>query len=855
MKNRTILPLLLLILLLISISAISASDVTKDGTDTLSSLDDSNQISTIEEDANVPTSTESEVVDSDLPETDSSEVDDISCSTSLDEGVIENTSSNEVTDGEIVPVNDLNGSYSLEVSNPTIVSPKTFTYSNMAAGSTKNTFAVYLFGVNMNSVNLAKLKSCHIGNIFLNFYAYDTYGKSKVESFIKKANSYGIQVHIWMQVYYDGQWHNPATASSSYINSKINEAAKYAKLKGVAGIHLDYLRFAGSGSLRASKYSNGVSAINSIVKKIVTKVKAIDKNILVSGALMPEKGDAITYYGQNSAQLGKYLDIIVPMAYKGNYGASSSWIKSIAQYYTKHAGTAQVWIALQTYKSDNDVTKLSASALKTDAQNAISGGANGVVFFRYALSNLFDVSSISGVKAKSTTGSVSAASTKVSVSDILNAANSIRSYYAKNKKLPKTVKIGSLKCTMAQFLYYGSFAISNLNSAKKSAISKIGSLYEPSSPNSGDSISNKNWVKSMYVDSAKRTYKWIKENGQGPNYSTTNIGRLNYNNLVEGFAAILSYYKSYKTLPDYITVTNKKPAVLPSKPVTSYTISEIITAANTVRAYYAKNKALPKSVKIGTKSVSMTRFLYYESLTIVKLKNKNMSNVPVMSKALSEPEDPFMGDQLEKKHLKMDGYVDSARRTYKYILEHQQGPNYSSTAVGKVNFCDLTESFSRILTYYGHHNELPASVIVTTSSGSPDTSSITKLAKSLTKGLTSNYSKAVKMFNWVRDNIKYSYYYNSQQGAAKTLKLRSGNCCDQSNLYVAMCRAVGITIRYVHGYCHFSDGWYGHVWTEVKVNGKWYSADTISTRNNFGEINNWNTKTVTIYARYENLPF
>ncbi|WP_295722769.1 transglutaminase domain-containing protein [uncultured Methanobrevibacter sp.] len=852
MKNRTILPLLL-ILLLISISAISASDVTN-GTDTLSSVDDSNQISTIEEDANVPTSTEGEVVDSDLPDPCSSKVEDISCSTSIDEGVVENASLNEVTNGEIIPINDLKASYSLEVTNPTIVNQNKFISTNMAAGSSKNTFGVYLFGVNMNSVNLAKLKSYHIGNIFLNFYAYDTYGKSKVESFIKKANSYGIQVHIWMQVYYDGQWHNPATASSSYINSKINEAVKYAKLRNVAGIHLDYLRFAGSGSLRASKYSNGVSAINSLVQKIVKKVKAIDKNILVSAALMPEKGDSITYYGQNSAQLGKYLDILVPMAYKGNYAASSSWIKSVAQYYAKHSAKAQVWIALQSYKSDSDTTKLSASALKTDAQNAINGGAQGVVFFRYALSNLFDVSSISGVKEKSTTGS-SSASSKVAVTEILNASNTIRTYYAKNKKLPKTVKVGSLKCTMAQFLYYEALAISNLHNGKKSALSKIGSLKEPSSPNAGDKISNKKWSKSQYVDSATRTYKWIKQNGQGPNYSTTNMGRLNYNNLVEGFAAVLSYYKSYKNLPDYITITNKKPAVVPPKPVTSFTISQIITAANTVRAYYAKNKALPTSVKIGTKSVSMTRFLYYESLAIVNIKNNNLSNIPVMTRALSEPEDPFMGDQLEKKHLKMDGYVDSARRTYKYILEHKQGPNYSSTAVGKINFCDLTDAFSRILTYYGHHSELPASVVVTTSSGSPDTSSITKLAKSLTKGLTSNYAKAVKMFNWVRDNIKYSYYYNSQQGAAKTLKLRSGNCCDQSNLYVAMCRAVSLTIRYVHGYCHFSDGWYGHVWTEVKIKGKWYSADTISTRNNFGEINNWDTKTATIYARYDNLPF
>ena len=671
MKNRTILPLILLILLIFSISAISASDVTN-GTDTLSSLDDSNQISTIDEDTstpvegNIPEATDVEVDGSgmDSPSIVSTDVGELSCSTSLDDGVIISAPEMEVKTEGIVQIVDLpKGSYSLEVSNPTIVNKKTLSRPNMAAGSSNNTFAVYLFGVNMNSVDLAKLKNNHIGNIFLNFYAYETYGKSKVESFIKKANSYGIQVHIWMQVYYDGQWHNPATASSSYINSKINEAVKYAKLAGVAGVHLDYLRFAGSGSLRASKYSSGVKAINSLVQKIVTRVKAVDKNILVSAALMPEKGDAITYYGQNSAQLGKYLDIIVPMAYKGNYGVSSSWIKSTAQYYAKHSGTAQVWIALQSYRSDSDTTKLSASALKTDAQNAISGGANGVVFFRYALSNLFDVSSISGVKAKSTAVSTSTSSVKLTLSQILNAASTVRSYYSKNKKLPKTVTIGSTKCTMAQFLYYEALAISNLNSGKKSSISKIRSLKEPSSPNSVDSFSNKKLSKAGYVDSAKRTYKWIKDNGQGPNYSTTTIGRVNYNNLVEGFSAVLTYYKSYKKLPSYVTITYKKSATLPSSSssstkktstktasktststassgaVKSVTFNQILNAANTVRTYYAKNKKLPKTVKIGSLKCTMAQFLYYEARAISNLNSGKKSSISKV-KSLREPSSP-----------------------------------------------------------------------------------------------------------------------------------------------------------------------------------------------------------------------
>lgn len=99
----------------------------------------------------------------------------------------------------------------------------------------------------MKKVNLNALAKYHTKHIFLNYYALELHGKSAVETFIKNANANGIKVHIWMQCFYDGNWISPVNSDGtykySYFNSKINEAKKYAALKGVAGIHLDYLRF------------------------------------------------------------------------------------------------------------------------------------------------------------------------------------------------------------------------------------------------------------------------------------------------------------------------------------------------------------------------------------------------------------------------------------------------------------------------------------------------------------------------------------------------------------------------------------------------------------------------------------
>lgn len=103
---------------------------------------------------------------------------------------------------------------------------------------------------------------------------------------------------------------------------------------------------------------------------------------------------------------------------------------------------------------------------------------------------------------------------------------------------------------------------------------------------------------------------------------------------------------------------------------------------------------------------------------------------------------------------------------------------------------------------------------------------IIALAKSITTGSTSQYTSATKIYNWVRDNINYAFYYNTQKGALGTLSSRSANCADTSHLMVALERAAGIPARYEHIYAQFSSGnWYGHVIAQVYVDGKWYYAD------------------------------
>ena len=88
---------------------------------------------------------------------------------------------------------------------------------------------------------------------------------------------------------------------------------------------------------------------------------------------------------------------------------------------------------------------------------------------------------------------------------------------------------------------------------------------------------------------------------------------------------------------------------------------------------------------------------------------------------------------------------------------------------------------------------------------------------------------------------------SSKKYASGTLSQGQGNCSDQANLLVALCRAVKIPVRYVHGAgCRFSSRTVGHVWTQILVDDIWYAADPTSRSNSLGYITNWYYRSFTL---------
>ena len=469
---------------------------------------------------------------------------------------------------------------------------------------------------------------------------------------------------------------------------------------------------------------------------------------------------------------------------------------------------------------------------------------------------ILSVSKIQYPNLKTSTSKIKPSS--FTLNEILSAASYVRNFYRAHHYIPSSVTIGNTKVTKAMFLYYIARATINIYNKKLYNISFYDkTLKWANYPNRGNRIIAKTFYKSYYISVLCILYNTLVKKNKAPDFIKTTEGKVSLNSLCDAFSGVLVYYRHNRILPSYIQITTKKVSKLPPKYVWNVSIYQIAGASKRVKNYFNKYTCLPDSVMIGSLKCTMAQFLYYESRAIANLAGGNKSNISRIG-YVGGVYEVNMGDLIVNKRLNNSDYVDCANRTYKYILKNGWAPNYSNSKLGRICYNSLILSFADELIFYKNNKKLSKTRNINTfyfsSNSSAKTTSITALANSLKKGKTKRQT-AITLFNWVRDYISYSYYYNSRNFAKKTLKVRWGNCCDQTRLYVALCRKAGIKIRYVNGWCHFSDGWYGHVYSEVKVNGRWYKTDTISPKNTFGVIKNWNVRTAQVSGKYTNIYF
>ena len=122
-----------------------------------------------------------------------------------------------------------------------------------------------------------------------------------------------------------------------------------------------------------------------------------------------------------------------------------------------------------------------------------------------------------------------------------------------------------------------------------------------------------------------------------------------------------------------------------------------------------------------------------------------------------------------------------------------------------------------------------------------DSQEIVKKAKQLTVGVSTQRETAKRVFNFVRDEIRFALEEHNTS-ASETLKRGTGQCVTKSSLQIALLRAAGIPARYhvvdlssdclkgiisQDAYESFGEIITDHPWCECYLSNKWISCDTL----------------------------
>ena len=82
-----------------------------------------------------------------------------------------------------------------------------------------------------------------------------------------------------------------------------------------------------------------------------------------------------------------------------------------------------------------------------------------------------------------------------------------------------------------------------------------------------------------------------------------------------------------------------------------------------------------------------------------------------------------------------------------------------------------------------------------------------------------------KISRWINDNIRYDSTVSKRVEPAEwVFENKRGTCDEFSNLFIAMCRSIGIPARGVNGMSHDGQSWGNHGWAEAYLN-DWISID------------------------------
>lgn len=291
----------------------------------------------------------------------------------------------------------------------------------------------------------------------------------------------------------------------------------------------------------------------------------------------------------------------------------------------------------------------------------------------------------------------------VTMSQINNAADTLQSYIETNHTLPNHVTISESKVTMPQFLKLEVMYITN---GYNNLYQSIPLLNYGTAPNPSESITGGDLNQTSYLSSASSISNFMDTNGLAPNYASTVRGYIRYESLVYIYAEIINSASKNGRLPDYVTLT---PWTTVTNTNTVFiSMDQISSAIWTVKNHIETNHALPSTVSISGRQITMPQFLRLEIMSLKNINAKLYQSIVLQS--YNAPSSP--SETLTEGKISSANYLNAVDSIKSFMDTNGQAPNYAWTSQGNMGYQNLIYTYSQILNYYNVKNTLPEYVTV-----------------------------------------------------------------------------------------------------------------------------------------------
>ncbi|MGC9517427.1 MAG: pseudomurein-binding repeat-containing protein [Methanomicrobiales archaeon] len=301
---------------------------------------------------------------------------------------------------------------------------------------------------------------------------------------------------------------------------------------------------------------------------------------------------------------------------------------------------------------------------------------------------------------------VSNSNTKFITTDqIKNASKTVKSYVEINHALPNSVTISNTQVTMPQFLKLLTTAITNIN-GKLNATIVLQNYRSASNPS--ETVTGGNLNSTTYLSLANNIITFMDSNGKAPNYTSSSLGNIRYENLIFMYSLIMDYHGNKTELPQKVTVTPW--SVISNSSTFFFTNNQIETAAKTVQSYVETNHKLPTTVNINGTVVSMPQFLQMAASNILNIDQSLYTSILLKNyNTVTNPSETIKTSE----NIAYKDYLNIANDIISYMRANGKAPDYMNTNIGKIRYESLVYMYSQILSSHNTTSTLPEFITVT----------------------------------------------------------------------------------------------------------------------------------------------